>query len=51
MPSHDATARSTGPIIAAPDKIAVTLKVNGVEHRLVIAPWTSLLDMLRDHLD
>jgi xanthine dehydrogenase YagT iron-sulfur-binding subunit len=29
----------------------VTLKVNGVERRIEIAPWTTLLDALRDHLD
>jgi xanthine dehydrogenase YagT iron-sulfur-binding subunit len=34
-----------------PDKISVTLTVNGAERRLDIAPWTSLLDTLRDHLD
>jgi xanthine dehydrogenase YagT iron-sulfur-binding subunit len=51
MTSPKPTIRSTGQAIAAPDKIAVTLKVNGVEHRLAIAPWTSLLDTLRDHLD
>jgi xanthine dehydrogenase YagT iron-sulfur-binding subunit len=50
MATTDAT-RSTGQTIAAPDKITVTLKVNGVEHRLEIAPWASLLDTLRDHLD
>jgi xanthine dehydrogenase YagT iron-sulfur-binding subunit len=33
------------------DKIPVTLNVNGLEKRLVIAPWTTLLDALRDHLD
>jgi xanthine dehydrogenase YagT iron-sulfur-binding subunit len=36
---------------AVPDKIPVALVVNGVETRLKIAPWTTLLDALRDHLD
>ncbi len=35
----------------APDRIAVALTVNGVERRLEVAPWTTLLDALRDHLD
>jgi xanthine dehydrogenase YagT iron-sulfur-binding subunit len=51
MTSTDATARPTAQTIAAPDKIAVTLKVNGIERQLLIAPWTTLLDALRDHLD
>ena len=31
--------------------MAVTLHVNGVERRLSVAPWTTLLDALRLHLD
>ena len=34
-----------------PDKIPVRLIVNGVERQLEVAPWTTLLDALRDHLD
>jgi xanthine dehydrogenase YagT iron-sulfur-binding subunit len=34
-----------------PAKIAITLKVNGVAHKLTVAPWTTLLDALREHLD
>jgi xanthine dehydrogenase YagT iron-sulfur-binding subunit len=37
--------------IPAPDKISVALIVNGVERQLKIAPWTTLLDALREHLD
>ena len=37
--------------IPAPDKIAVSLTVNGVATQLALAPWTTLLDALRDHLD
>ena len=40
-----------GPTIPAPDKIQITLVVNGVARALKVAPWTSLLDALRDHLD
>lgn len=31
--------------------VATTLTVNGVEHRLEIEPWTTLLDLLRHQLD
>src|SRR5262249_3037513 len=34
-----------------PEKMPVALIVNGVERRLKVAPWTTLLDALRDHLD
>jgi xanthine dehydrogenase YagT iron-sulfur-binding subunit len=34
-----------------PDKIAMALVVNGVATQLKVAPWTTLLDALRDHLD
>jgi xanthine dehydrogenase YagT iron-sulfur-binding subunit len=33
------------------EKIPLSLIVNGIETRLRVAPWTSLLDLLRDHLD
>jgi xanthine dehydrogenase YagT iron-sulfur-binding subunit len=35
----------------APAKLAITINVNGIEHKLTVAPWTTLLDMLREHLD
>jgi xanthine dehydrogenase YagT iron-sulfur-binding subunit len=31
--------------------MTVALRVNGMERQLTVAPWTSLLDALRDHLD
>jgi xanthine dehydrogenase YagT iron-sulfur-binding subunit len=34
-----------------PDKISVSLNVNGQQRQLRLAPWTTLLDALRDHLD
>jgi xanthine dehydrogenase YagT iron-sulfur-binding subunit len=37
--------------IPTPEKVPVRLVVNGVEKTLMLAPWTSLLDALRDHLD
>ena len=42
--------RSDG-AIRVPEKIQVSLTVNGVETQLTVAPWTTLLDALRDHLD
>jgi xanthine dehydrogenase YagT iron-sulfur-binding subunit len=37
--------------VAAPEKFPISLVVNGAETRLLVAPWTTLLDALRDHLD
>ena len=37
--------------IPAAHKIPLSLTVNGVERKLELAPWTTLLDALRDHLD
>src|SRR5437773_5507842 len=39
------------PTILRPEKIAVALIINGVETQLSLAPWTTLLDALRNHLD
>jgi xanthine dehydrogenase YagT iron-sulfur-binding subunit len=46
-----ARKRATDEPIQVPDKIAISLTVNGVERQLNVAPWTTLLDALRDHLD
>ena len=32
-------------------KLPVTLRVNGVERRVSLRPWTTLLDALREYLD
>jgi xanthine dehydrogenase YagT iron-sulfur-binding subunit len=37
--------------IPVPEKVAVGLTVNGALRRVDVAPWTTLLDALRDHLD
>ena len=37
--------------VSPPAKIAITLHVNGQEQKLSVAPWTTLLDALREHLD
>ena len=34
-----------------PPRGTITLHVNGVEHELAVAPWTTLLDALRHDLD
>jgi xanthine dehydrogenase YagT iron-sulfur-binding subunit len=44
-------ARQTGAVAAgAAPKIAVTLFVNDIPRQLTISAWTTLLDVLRDHL-
>lgn len=36
--------------VALPPTSSVTLRVNGLSRQLNIAPWTTLLDALREHL-
>jgi xanthine dehydrogenase YagT iron-sulfur-binding subunit len=45
------TLTAPRPAIPAPEKIPIRMRVNGVEMQLKLAPWTTLLDALRDHLD
>ncbi len=45
------TSQQTEAAIPVPDKMAISLVVNGVEKRLRVAPWTTLLDALREHLE
>ncbi|MCA6118010.1 (2Fe-2S)-binding protein [Bradyrhizobium sp. WSM 1738] len=49
--THSGTAAPTGRVATMPEKISVTLSVNRKPVRLLVAPWTTLLDALRDHLD
>jgi xanthine dehydrogenase YagT iron-sulfur-binding subunit len=44
-------ARPVDQTIPAQGKIPITLIVNGIERRLELSPWTTLLDALRDRLD
>lgn len=44
------TKTAARPTIAAPEKHSVRLTVNGRAAQLDVAPWTTLLDALRDHL-
>src|SRR6516225_4499433 len=46
-----AAASPVAEAIPTPDKIRIVLTVNGVERQLEVAPWTTLLDALRDRLD
>ena len=50
MATPGAGARKGDPI-APPAKLTIGLTVNGVARKLDVAPWTTLLDALRDHLD
>src|ERR1700742_2014443 len=45
------SAPRPAPTTSPPSKMAITLHVNGVERRLMVAPWTTLLDALRDSLN
>jgi xanthine dehydrogenase YagT iron-sulfur-binding subunit len=47
----DTKARPDGKALSAPEMLPVTMIVNGVEEKLTVAVWTTLLDALRDHLD
>src|SRR3954463_155859 len=44
------TSTAARPSIPAPEKIPVALSINGIVTQLEVAPWTTLLDALRDHL-
>ena len=51
MAQRSPAARKQAERFPTPAKMAVTLHVNGVERKLTVAPWTTLLDALRLHLD
>jgi xanthine dehydrogenase YagT iron-sulfur-binding subunit len=51
MAQTGTAVRPTPETVARPDKIPVALSVNGLTRQLEVAPWTTLLDALRDHLD
>ena len=46
----DAAAQSPA-VAAASEPVAVSLTINGMQHVLTIDPRTTLLDLLREHLD
>ena len=43
--------RVAGISTSLPSKSSITLKVNGAVKQMEIAPWTTLLDALREYLD
>ena len=49
LPSGAAAQSSTG--AAMPEAVSVSLSVNGTRHALTLDPRTTLLDLLREHLD
>jgi len=51
MNSNPKTDTSMKESISMPTKSSITLKVNGAVKQLEVAPWTTLLDALREHLD
>jgi len=51
MAQRAAARHPRGEKIAAPAKTTVALRVNGAARTLDVAPWTTLLDGLRVHLD
>jgi xanthine dehydrogenase YagT iron-sulfur-binding subunit len=51
MAETGTTARPSKDTIPTPARIPLALNVNGVRKQLKVAPWTTLLDALRDHLD
>jgi xanthine dehydrogenase YagT iron-sulfur-binding subunit len=51
MAQASSAARKGSEKFSTPAKMTVSLHVNGVERKLTIAPWTTLLDALRLYLD
>ena len=51
MAQRSSAARRRVEPVPTPAKMTVTLRVNGAARRLSVAPWTTLLDALRLHLD
>ncbi len=43
--------RESAASLAKPAPLSVTLRINGESRTLSVAPWTTLLDLLRNHLD
>jgi xanthine dehydrogenase YagT iron-sulfur-binding subunit len=47
----DSSPSGALPRTKAPEKFQIEMTINGVRARREVAPWTTLLDFLRDHLD
>ncbi len=50
MNSNPESGTAAEAMASSPAKVQITLKVNGAVKRIDIAPWTTLLDALREHL-
>lgn len=44
-------AAPASPAVLGPDKVSLTLRINGRSHNLNVEPRVTLLDALRDHLE
>ncbi|MEA2982110.1 MAG: xanthine dehydrogenase YagT iron-sulfur-binding subunit [Alphaproteobacteria bacterium] len=51
MAQSSAKARTGVEKVSPPAPMTITLRVNGEERKLSVAPWTTLLDALRDRLN
>jgi len=51
MADSDTAARPPKEALAPPAKISITLTINATRRQLEVAPWTTLLDLLRDRLE
>jgi len=51
MAKSSSARRKGAEEVSTPAKMVVTLHINGVARKFTIAPWTTLLDALRLHLD
>ncbi len=51
MNSNLKTDASMKKRVSLPTKSRITLKINGAVKQIEVAPWTTLLDALREHLD
>jgi xanthine dehydrogenase YagT iron-sulfur-binding subunit len=49
--SKNKSKSTSKPAMFKPATFSITLTVNGEKHALDVAPWTTLLDLIRDRLD
>ena len=51
MTAKPPTTGSEREMKSAPAEVPITLTINGQKRTLAVAPWTTLLDALRERLD
>ena len=49
--SYKYNGEAVGNGASLPAKTSINLKINGAERQIEVAPWTTLLDLLRERLD